>query len=116
MIIHGRRRRQFEGLGFRQEHETVITGGCRQRWRIIAPIGNQLIQGARFQHGAREDMRADLTALFNQAHRHIGRELFQADGGGKAGRPTAHDQHIKFHRFPFFGHTATPFPFTHLPM
>ena len=61
-------------------------------------------------------MRADLTALFDQANRHIGRELFQADGSGQARRPAPHDQHIEFHRFPFFRHHATPFPFTNYPM
>ena len=109
MIIHGRRGRQLEGFCFRQEHEAIITGGGRQCRRIITPIGNQLIQRARFQHSAREDMCADLTALFNQANRHIGRELFQADRRSQARRPATHDQHIKFHRFPFFGHHTTPF-------
>ena len=56
-------------------------------------------------------MRADLAALFNQANRHIGRELFHADRRSQARRPATDDQHIKFHRFPFFGHHATPFAF-----
>jgi len=54
-------------------------------------------------------MRADLAALFDQADAKIGRKLLQADRRGQARRPAPDDQHIKFHRFPFFGHTALPF-------
>ena len=96
--------------------EAIIAGRGRQRRRIIAPIGDQFIQSARFQHGAGEDMRANLAALFNQAHAKFGRELFQANRRGQARRPAPHDQHIKFHRFPFFGHHARPFLMAICPM
>jgi hypothetical protein len=42
--------------------------------------------------------------------------LFQADRRGQARRPAAHDQHVKFHRFPFFGHAVLPFLLTVLLM
>ena len=54
---------------------------------------------------AREDMRADLAALFEDADRNLapglGGELLQADRSGQAGRAGADDHDVIGHGFAF---------------
>ena len=105
MIIHLRRGRQAERTAFGQEHELV--GGD---WRVegraaLFPVRNQLVQGAWLEHCARQDVRANLTAFFNQAHFEVaprlGGKLLQPDGCRQARRAAANDHDIEFHCFTF---------------
>ena len=107
VIVHLRRRGQFDRPGLGQHHEAVIAGRGGQGRRVLAPIGDQLIECARLQHRAAEDMRADLAALLHDADRRIGRELLDTDRRGQASRPRPHDQYVEFHRFAL-GHRFLP--------
>ena len=55
-----------------------------QGGRVVAPVGDQLVQRARFQHGARQDMRADLAALLHQADRGVGRRCLRRIAAARA--------------------------------
>ena len=78
------------------------TPRCR-RGSSVAPIGNELVEGARLEDVAREDVRADLGALLDDAHAEIlallHRELLQPDRGRETGWPGADRDDIIFHRF-----------------
>ena len=104
LIVHLRRRRQLVGLRLRQQHEAIVLGGRRQGGRVVAPVGDQLIQRTRFEHGAGEDVGADLAALLDQADRRVRVQLLETDRGGEARRATPHDQHVEFHRLALYGH------------
>jgi hypothetical protein len=43
--------------------------------RILAPVGQQLVERARIDHRARQYVRAHLRAFFQHAHRDIGGKL-----------------------------------------
>ncbi len=55
----------------------------------------------RLQHRAGHDMGADLAALFDQAHGHLGGKLLQPDRRRQPRRAAANDHHIEFHGFPW---------------
>ena len=56
----------------------------------------------RIDHGAGQDVGADLRALLDQADRDfvvaLGRELLEADRRRQPGRAAADDHHVIFHR------------------
>jgi hypothetical protein len=85
VIVHQRRHheiRQPDRAG-RTEHQEVI---CLHRRlermvRIVAPIGNELVDADRVDHCARENVRTDFTALLQDNHRQFGIELLEPYGG-----------------------------------
>ena len=80
-----------------EEDEAVVAGRGEQRGATLLPVGQQLGQGARLDHRAGEDVRADLAALFHHAHGGLRRQLLQPDGGGQARGPCAHDHDVELH-------------------
>jgi hypothetical protein len=75
--VHGRRRGQADGALLRQQHEAVFGRGRHQRRRVVAPVGQQFVHGARLQHGAGKDVRADLAALLDHADMGLGLSCFR---------------------------------------
>ncbi len=106
LVVHGRRRRQADRAVAGEVHETVVGRRRGERGAALAPIRQQLIQRARLDDGAGQDVGADLCTFFDHADGGVGGELFQANGGGEAGWAGAHHHHVELHRFPGrgFGH------------
>ena len=105
VIVHLRRGWQAERPALGQEHE-LVGGDWRVEWRAaLLPVWDQLVQGTRLKHSARKDVRANLTAFFNQAHFEVapclGGKLLQPDGCRQARRAAANDHDIEFHCFTF---------------
>ena len=88
----------------RQEQELVLgdRGLERRGPDRSRQSGSSAVEADRVDHRAGEDVGADLGALLDHDDgdlaARLGGELLQADGGGKAGRPRAHDDHVEFHR------------------
>ncbi len=103
VIAHQRRHqhvRQAQRTGG-AENEEVIGRHLRLE-RVIglrAPAGQQGIHAGRIDHGAGEDMRADLGALLQHDDRQIRIDLFQADRGGEPRRAGADDDDVELHAF-----------------
>ena len=101
VVVHQRRHQKF---GKRNEPERPSQ---RKRSSVTAvlnglspssPSGQQPVDADRIDHGAGQDMRADLGALFQHDHGDLGIELLQADRRREPGRPGADDHHVEFHR------------------
>ena len=82
-----------------------------QRAVQLAPVGQQLVERARIDDRAGQDVGADLGALFEDADAELAPgflgELLEADAGGEAGRAGADDHHVIGHRLAF-GHPGAP--------
>src|SRR5579862_1576079 len=104
-IVHLRWRRQAKGAALGQEQETIVHRRRYQRRAALPPIRQQLIERARLEHRARENMRPDLGAFLDDADRELAArfrgKLLQADGGGKPRRPRTDDHHVVFHPLAF---------------
>ena len=109
VIVHLRRRRQLERPVLGQEQEAVLACRRVQRRTLLLPVGDEFVQRARLDHGAGQDVAADLAGLFHQADRHVGGQLLQPDRRRQAGRPAADDHHVELHRFPL-GQLLRHFP------
>ena len=95
------------------QHPVMVFGHPHAQGRaLVLPVGDQLVERNRIDDGAREDVGADLAALFEDAYRDLAsgfiRELLQANGGADAGGSAADDHHIISHGFAF----AHPLPST----
>src|SRR3546814_5797564 len=86
MVPHGRRQQSgWEGetalLG--KEQELLLGHGRVERRTLRLPVGNQLVQRARLQHRAGQDMGADLRALLDDADAEVlsvlGAKLLEAN-------------------------------------
>ena len=105
VIVHQRRHHevgQAERAG-RPEHQETVVGDRRLERMIVlvAPAGQQPVDADRIDHGARQDMRADLRALLEHDDGKLGVDLLQPDRRGKPGRSGADDHHVEFHAFAF---------------
>ncbi len=101
VIVHERRHQHIgkpERPRRAQHIEAVFSHGRVEGGALLLPVGNELVEGDRIDDGARQNMGADLGALFENADGNFGRELLEADGGGEAGRAGTHDHHIILHR------------------
>ena len=111
VIVHLRRVGQLVGLRLRQVDEVVFGRRRIERRALFLPVRNQLVQGARFQHGARKQMRAHFRALFQDADGNLalllGCQLFQPDRRTQARWPGADDHDIVFHYFASHGGVPT---------
>ena len=81
--------------------EAVLGHRRRQRSALLPPVRDQGVETARVEHGAREDMGADLGALLEHDDRAIGVELLQPDCRGEAGGAGADDDNVVLHRLAF---------------
>jgi hypothetical protein len=103
MVAHQRRcheQRHLECTGLRHPGEAVVRNfGFQRTVGVFAPIGQQAVQPGGVDHGAREDVGADLGALFHHHDADIRRNLFQPDRSGEPGRAGANDDDVKFHTF-----------------
>ena len=112
MIVHQPRHhdiRQPYPAAFAEHVEIVLPDRHGDGRAFVFPIGDQHIQASGVEHRTREDMRANLGALFQHHHIQIGVELFQTDRSGKPRRTRPHDHHIIFHRLAvYLGHMGPP--------
>ena len=103
VIAHQRRQqeiRQPQRAGRPERIEVV--GGDRglDRRVFAAPFRNEPIEPDRIDHGAGQDVGADLGALLHHDDGFVRRQLLEPDRGGKAGRPGADNDGVEFHRLP----------------
>jgi hypothetical protein len=107
VVAEKRRHRQAVALALGEEQHAVLARGRVDGCALRLPVGDQLVQRARLEHRAGQDVRADLGALFDQAHAELpaGRrgELLQADRAREARRPAADDHDVVLHRFALHG-------------
>ena len=68
---------------------------------LLAPARQQPVDADRIDDGAGKDVRADLTALFQNDDGKLGIDLLEPDRRGKAGRPRADDDDVEFHALAF---------------
>lgn len=105
VIVHERRHheiRQADGAGRAQEHELVVLDlGLEGMPLLFAPAGQKTVDADGIDHRAREDVRTDFRAFFQNDDRELGLHLLQADRGGKTRRTRANDHNVEFHRFAF---------------
>ena len=66
---------------------------------LLAPAGQQLVDADGIDHGAGQDMRADLGTLFQDDDGDVLGKLLDADRGGKACGAGTDDHNVEFHRF-----------------
>ena len=103
MVVHQRRHgevRQPDRACRRGPVEAVVLDlGLQRTIGVLAPIRDQLVERDRIDHGARQDMRADLGTLLHHDDAEIGIELLQPDRRGEARRPGADDHDVEFHGF-----------------
>ena len=77
----------------------MVLGDWHGEWRVLVlPVRDQLVERLRVDDRARQDMCANLAALFENADGDFapsfGRQLFQTDRGGQAGRTGADDDYV----------------------
>src|SRR4029077_5462174 len=60
---------------FGEKEETVLAHRGSERRALLLPVGNQLRDRTRVHYRARQDVRADLRAFLEHAHRALGGEL-----------------------------------------
>jgi len=97
-------------LAMRAEQVEVVRGDLGgDRGALVHPVRDQPVEARGVQHRARQDMRADLGALFQQHHRKLGVELLQPDRSRQAAGTPADDNHVVFHRLALnSGHGLAP--------
>src|SRR5690606_12058200 len=82
--------------------ELVALDGRAERRTALAPIGEELRERPRLDHGARDDVRADGRALLDDRDRRRGaglpRELTEPAAGREARRSGADDNHVELER------------------
>jgi hypothetical protein len=108
VVVQRRRRGQREGPALREVEQRVVARLLARRRTLLLPVGDQLVERARLEDVAREDVRADRRALLEQADRELLAALFaklaQPDGRGEPSRPSAHDDHVVMHHLPLLRH------------
>jgi hypothetical protein len=92
----------LEDTGFiRQKQHFVRRDGLVQRGAQFLPVGEQLGDGAWVHHGARQDVRTRLRALFE--HNDVDflaglfSQLLETNGRGQTARAGADDHDVVFH-------------------
>ena len=103
VVVHQRRHheiRQPQRARRAEPIEAVLGDRGLDRRVLAAPLRQQAIEADRVDHRAGENVSADLRALLDHDDGRLGRDLLEADRGGKACRPGADDHDIEFHRLP----------------
>jgi hypothetical protein len=110
VIAHERRHeevRHADAAGLPQIVEAIFADLGLQRRAHVAPVGQEAVERHGIDHGARQDMRADLGALFEHDDGDVlalfARELLQPDRGGETGRAGADDHDVELHALAFCG-------------
>ena len=101
VVRHQRRQqeiRQAQAAGRAEPVEAIVGDRRLDRSVFAAPFGEQPVETDRIDHGAGEDVGADLGAFFHHHDAELGVELLEADRGRKPGRPGADDHNVEFHR------------------
>jgi hypothetical protein len=89
----------------RAEIQELVAGHLRgeRPVLILAPAGQEPVETDRVDHGARQDVGADLRALLDHHNGEVrpplGGELAQADRRREARRARADHHHVEIHRF-----------------
>ena len=111
VIAHLRRRRQLERAAFAEIEQAVFSGRRVQRRTAFLPVGEELGQRTRFEHGAGQDVGTDFGALFQQTHRDFAAglcsQLLDADRSGEPRRAAADDHDVVFHCIAISTHDAS---------
>ena len=108
-VILQTRRQQKVGkrqpAALRQEQKALFRHRGRDRRAHRLPVGQQLVERPGLQHRARQDMRTDLGAFFDDADAEIdvavGAQLLEPNRRRQPGWAGADDYDIVFHRLPF---------------
>ena len=86
VVVHQPRHQEIGetvGAGLGQEQELVVGDLRLERRALLLPVGKEFIEADRIDHGAGQDMGADLRALLEQADRNLvialRRKLFQTN-------------------------------------
>src|SRR5262249_40435567 len=101
VVVHQRRQHhiwQPHSARGRQPIEAVTAHLRLERAILAAPVRDQLVEADGIDHGARENVRADLGPLFDHGHSDVGRNLFEPDRRGEPGGPGADDHDVELHR------------------
>ena len=110
LVVHLRRRRQPERLLLGEEQEVVFGRRNVERRALVPPVGNQFVERARLDDRARQDMRADLGPLLDNADADLSLlprgQLLQPDCRAQPGWPATDDDNVELHRFA--GHGISP--------
>ena len=104
-VVHLGRGRQPYRAAPGQEEEPILPRGGMQRRPALLPVREQLVERARLQHRAGEDVGADLGPFLDDADGEVrsplGAELPQPDGSGEPRRPRPDDDDVELHRLAF---------------
>jgi len=76
-----------------------MPGGHADRWRIIPPAVDQLIQGSGLDHCPGKNMTPDLRGLFDHADIELFVELLEPNRAGQPRRPGTDYDNIVLHDF-----------------
>src|SRR5208337_2065100 len=102
VVVHEARHRpvrQAEGPRLGEIVEAILAHLRLERaFRIGAPIGNETVEADRVDDGAREDMRPDSRALFDEDDRPVRLPLFEAYRRRQSRGAGADDDDVIFHR------------------
>ena len=114
LVVHLRRCGEPHRAALGEEEEPIVSRGRVERRAALLPVGEQLLERARFHHRAGEDVGSDFGALFDDANRQVGAvflaELPQSDRGREPRRSRPDDDHIELHRLAFHVHSSLPNP------
>ena len=114
VIAHQRRHHEIRQTQRARRAEIIeaVVGDLRLDRRVLlAPIGQELVEPDRIDHGAGEDVSADLGALLDHDDGDVGRELLEPDRRRQPGRTGADDDDVELHRFArrqLVGHSGIP--------
>ncbi|MCY1426632.1 hypothetical protein D9M71_424550 [compost metagenome] len=108
-VVHGLGHEEVRHLdravGVLQQIDVVAFHRSVQRRFELFPVGEQLVQRARFENGAGENVSTDFGTLLDYADADLltsfGSFLFQSACGGQAGRAGADDDDVEFHVLAF---------------
>src|SRR5262245_12307678 len=90
-------------MGGGKHEETILRDGRIQRCALCLPVGDQVLERARIDDGAGEDVRSDFGALLEHAYADFAAvlrsELLETDRSSEPRRSATDDDHVVFHRF-----------------
>ena len=94
---HRAQHRHLHAAGLGEVQHAVLARRRVERRSLLAPVGDQLVERAGLDHGAGQDVRADLAALLDQAHARVRRQLLEPDRRRQPGRAAADHHDVELH-------------------